>query len=222
MTGTTIAPVFQIAPRTVAAVLGLPMAQYRPSSAGAVIAGGNLLRTLPVWITGDKKGMGTTPFDYEQPVAYASVDPALTSIGDDLVGAIWPGGTSQTFFISSMDLPAPIQVVNCNRVLTFSRPSGQNPGPSYYGGDIAATETPLLTAWPAAVAAKGKRQSGEVRLPGDMDLPWYEILLPPSVPVQLLSMDVVMDDQAIPVRYVVSETEQTTLGWRLSARAAVP
>ena len=223
MSGTALASVFPIGPRITAQVLGLPFAQYRPTSATvAVVSPVNLLATINAWITADPKLMGGKPFAYGKPVGFAGVDPALTQVGDYLVGSITVGGPVETFFIASQDIPQPIQVVRCNRVVTVSRPGGQNPGPGYYGGDLTATETPLGVGWPAAITDKGRRQSGEVKLPGDMDLPWVEILLPASFPVQIESMDVLLDDQAQPVRYLVSAVEQTPLGWRLMARAAVP
>ena len=54
-----------------------------------------------------------------------------------------------------------------------------------------------------------------------MDLGYYEMLLPASVPLQLKEMDVVYDSQAQPARYIVSSVEQTALGWRLFLRVAV-
>ena len=222
MSGSAIAPVFALGPRITAQVLGLPMTLYRCNGVGPVIASVNVHATLPAWVTADPQLMASKPLTYKTPLAYAAVDPALTLPGDYLVGAVTLGGATETFFIASQDVPAPIQVVRCNRALTVSRPGAGAPGPNYYGGDLTASETLLLTAWPAAVADKGRRQAGETALPGDMDLPWCEIFLPPTIPVQIRPSDVMLDDQVQPVRYVVSGVEQTPFGWRLLARFAVP
>lgn len=220
-TGTLIAQVWPIAPRVVAQVLGLPYAQYRPSGAGPPLDAGNLVRTLPVWITADPRGEAIKPFAYGKPVGYGWFDPALAQVGDYLVGSMTLAGAASQFFIASMDIPQPIQVVQCNRILKIGQPYDPPTGPTFYSGDTAVDEAPLGTGWPAAVTAKGRRQGGETKLPGDMDLPWYEVLLPASFPTQLRPMDVLLDDQPQPLRYVLSSVEQTGLGWRCEARVTV-
>ena len=59
-----------------------------------------------------------------------------------------------------------------------------------------------------------------MQLPGDTRLPWVAILLPPT-PVQLRSADIALDEQAMPMRYILSGTELTDLGWRMTATLAV-
>lgn len=222
MSGAAIASVFALGPRVTAQVLGLPFAQYRPSGAGAALASANLLGTVPAWITADPKLMAARPFNYAKPAGYAAVDPAIVAVGDYLVGSLTVGGEQETFFVASADIPAPIMVIRCNRVLTVTRPGGPAPGADYYGGDTTATETPLITAWPASVLQGTKGERGDLTLPGDVRNPWGAILLPPSVPVQLRFADVALDDQPQPVRYVLSNVEQTAIGLRITANMAVP
>ncbi len=232
MSGTAIAAVWPLAPRIVGQVLGLPFAQYRPIGAGAAIAPGNLLGTIPAWITADPKLMADKPFAYGKPVGYAAVDPALTLPGDYLVGSLTlaAGGTLGTmtlgsghldgeanvFFIASQDIPAPIQAVICNQVLTITRPSDETPGPGAYGGAKRTSGAPLVTSWPASVIQGKNPAPGELRNPGDTKLPWVAILLPAGVP-ELRMGDVIRDAQAEPNIYTVADAELTALGWRLSA-----
>jgi hypothetical protein len=221
MSGTAIAAVWPLAPRIVAQVLGLPFAQYRPAGTGAAIAAGNLLGMIPAWITADAKLMADKPFAYGKPVGFASVDPALTMAGDYLVGSLTLAGTPDTFFIASQDIPAPIQVVICNQVLTIARPIDETPGAGAYGGAKRTSGAPLVTSWPASVIQGKNPAPGELRNPGDTKLPWVAILLPPpgqfgGVP-ELRMGDVIRDAQAEPNIYTVADAELTPLGWRLSA-----
>ncbi len=199
-----------------AKVIGRTTTIYRPNGAGNPIVSGNIVATLlaafdtvPQFTFINAQKVGVTTY-------YALMNTTLVDVGDYLVSA-----AAGTYFVATQDDVAAPMVIRCNRVLTISRPGAQTPGPAYYGGDLVSTETALITAWPAAVIDKGRRQSGETHLPGDMDLPWYEILLPASVPVQLLPMDAILDDQATAARYVVSSATQMPLAWRLSARQAV-
>lgn len=216
MSGTAIAAVWPLAPRIVAQVLGLPFTQYRPVGTGAAIAPANLLGTIPGWITADPKLMAAAPFGYGKPVGFAAVDPAVTRPGDYLVGSLTLGGGTDTFFIASQDIPAPIQVVICNQMLTIARPIDETPGPGAYGGAKRTSGAPLLSAWPASVIQGRNPAPGELKNPGDTKLPWVAILLPPGVS-QLRMGDVIRDAQPEPNIYTIANAEQTALGWRLSA-----
>ena len=160
--------------------------------------------------------MASVPFVYGKPVGFAAVDPAATRPGDYLVGSLTVGGAAQTFFIASQDIPAPIQVVICNQVLTITRPTDEAPGPGAYGGAKRTTGAPLATAWPGSVIQGKNPAPGELRNPGDTKLPWVIVLLPPGAP-QLRMGDVIRDAQPEPNIYTIADAEQTALGWRLSA-----
>ena len=66
--------------------------------------------------------MASAPFAYGKPVGYAGVDPAVTQPGRLPGGQPDGGRRAETFFIASQDIPAPIQVVLCNQVLTDHPP----------------------------------------------------------------------------------------------------
>jgi len=47
-------------------------------------------------------------------------------------------------------------------------------------GDITADETALITGWPASIVQGTKGEKGEVNIPGDIRLSWFNIILPPG------------------------------------------
>jgi hypothetical protein len=215
-TGTLIAGVWPLGPRIVAQVLGLPFTQYRPRSTGAVVSGQNWMGSISAWITADADLMAAKPFAYGKPVGFAAVDPSVTQVGDYLIGSLTLAGSADTFFIASQDIPAPIQVVLCNQVLTITRPIDETPGPGAYGGAKRTSGAPVVTSWPGSVMQGKNPAPGELRDPGDTKLPWVAILLPAGVP-ELRMGDVIRDAQAEPNIYTVADAELTPLGWRLSA-----
>ena len=206
-----------------ARILGAPAPWYRPNGNGPVLVAGNSLGTLQVLLDTKADMSQTMPENFGKASDwFGGFDATNVLPGDYFVAAHDSSVGKTPFFVAGLNWFRPARLVQCKRIVTVSRPGSQSPGPGYYGGDLTSTETVLVTGWPVAITDKGRRQAGETKLPGDMDLPWEEILLPPSFPVQIESMDILLDDQTQPVRYVVSAVEQTTLGWRLMARAAVP
>lgn len=231
MSGTAIAAVWPLAPQIVAQVLGLPFEQYRPIGTGAAIAAGNLLATIPAWITADPALMASKPFAWGKPVGFAAVDPAQTQVGDYLVGSLTLAASALlgqmvlgqghldggvTFFIASQDIPAPIQVVYCNQVVSITRPDDETPGPGAYGGAKRTDGAPIITSWPASVLQGKNPVTGELRNPGDTKLARVEILLPIGCP-ELRMGDVVQDAEAEPAIYTISAAELSPLGWRCEA-----
>lgn len=219
MSGAALAGVFALGPTIVAQVLGLPFSQYRCTGVGPVISSSNLLATLPAWITADKTLMGAAPFVYGKPVGFAGVNPALTLPGDCLVGSLTVGGPSETFFISSQDIPAPIQVVRCNAVVSIARASDALVAGSSgtYSGTAVESATPFATGWPASVLqmSSGSKMDGAgMQLPTDGKLPGQNILMPGTCP-EIRFNDILTDQNG--VRYSISEAELTQLGWRLTA-----
>jgi len=221
MSGTQIAAVWQIGPQITAQVLGLPFDLFRPRTTGPVATLTNFVQSIPAWITADPNLMSARAFDYGKPRGFAAVNPGVVQVGDYLQGALTVGGPTETFFVASMDIPAPIQVVRCNHALTFYRPSAGTPGASYYGGDLTTNQTTLVTSWPAAIIQGTKGNDGDTKLPSDQRLPWVQILMPNVLGVQFRFADFAYDDQPQPCRYELSSTELTPLGWRLTASLVV-
>lgn len=200
-----------------ARIVGPSFAQYRPLGVSTAIVPANYIGTIPAWITADVTLMASKPFAYGKPVGYAAIDTTLTDPGDYLVGAIVPGGDPQTFFISSQDIPAVVQVVNCNQTVSIRRPlpaalPGMNPP---YGGDTGPTQPDVLTDWPASVLVTLRAVRGPIELPGDTGQGRWIVLLPPT-PVELRTSDIVVLGDADTSRGVVNAAELTSLGWRLA------
>lgn len=190
--------------------LGLPFSQYRPLTASNAIAAPNLLQTLQASFNAQDFKYGK-PNGYGKPAWYCLADGRVLAVGDYLTG------NGSTHFIAAMQPLLPILAVECNRVVTVYRPQ-QQPGVGAvgYGGNTAANETAIITAFPASVLQGTKGENGDVKLPGDVRNAWWSILLP-NIPgaVYLRSDDVIVDEFAR--RYTVSSAEQTDLGWRLTA-----
>jgi hypothetical protein len=190
-----------------------PFAQYRANGASNPLS--NQIGTLPVWVTADPSLMGERAFNRAKPdEVYAGLDPDLTDPGDYLVGATSVNNNVETFFIASQDSPMPTRLVLCNSVLTISRPTKSAPGASAYGGNISANETPVMTGWPCSIIQGTKGEAGVSKLPGDVRAPWFTCLLPSYQSVQIKSFDIAVDAHG--TRYVISSTELTAMGWRLT------
>ena len=214
--GIGFAATWQLSGRIIAGVLGLPFQQFRPSDPENPLAAP--LRSINAWITRDPTLMESKPFDRAKPdEVYAGLDPALTQPGDYLVGSVTLGGAVQTFFIATQDVPAPIRLVRCDRVLTFERaPITQSFGANSYGGQTIADRTTILTGWPAGFVqgTKGEAPAPSTKLPGDARLPWWTAMLPATPGVTLNMGDHATDD--LGRDFTISSAELTTFGWRLT------
>lgn len=209
-----IAPLFQIGPRIAGSVLGSPYQHYRPATANNPLASGNLVGTLPAWITADEDGRGRKSNNYGKPVWYGLFDPAAAAVGDYLVGPLG------TFFVAGLNVPMPLQLIQCNRVLVATNPATLSTfGPTTtYGSDQRATESVVASAWPASVVQGTKAHTGDTRLPADVEMAWASILLP-AIPGVMLRNNMVLTDE-LGQRRIISSAELTSLGWRLTTLLA--
>lgn len=210
----SITPLFNIGPQIVGSVLGLPYEQYRPNGVNAPLSIGNLLGTLNAWITPDANSKGVAANKYAKPTWYGMFDPTITLPGDYLTGNLG------TFFIASQNVPNPIQIVLCNHTVNLSRPAamsgvGAIPG---YGGDQRQNETKTASGWPCSMLQGTKGEVGGTKLPGDTKMPWFSVLLPATLGVVLRNNDIITDENNF--RYIISSTELSILGWRLTAMLA--
>ena len=139
-------------------------------------------------------------------------DSAYTRAGDYLTGV------AGTFFIAAQQPLLPTLCVLATRTISITRPAAPEvAGVNAYGGLVAATATPVITAWPASILFAGSGSPGD--LPGDASTPTWTILLP-KTPVPLCSADLVGDDRGL--CYVIASAELTPLGWRILAKQAAP
>jgi hypothetical protein len=193
-----------------AARVGYSADPYGGAGATTPIAAGNKLRSLPASFNAEDMGYGK-PNKYGKATWFGLFDGSLTQPGDYMVSA-----QDSMFFIAAQQTALPILLVSCNRTINVLRPQQQTGlGAVGYGGNVDATETSLMTAWPASVLQGSKGEKGGAALPGDVRDPWWTVLLPNWPGVTLRSGDIITDD--LVRRYVVSSAELTDLGWRLTA-----
>lgn len=209
---------WKYAAQAIAQVFGTTFAQYRPATYTQAIVSNNLVQAaLPGYITQDAYQAKPKALDPGKPKADAVFDPSALRPGDYLVGALELGGVPETFFVTSIQAPAPPRAIRCNALCTITRP---NPA-SAFGVQAAldtqpGNETAILEGWPASMLREGRGETGDVKLPGDVKLGGYIVLLPPSVPVALRSGDTVSNLLAPnSMRAVVAMAEQTPDGWKL-------
>jgi len=192
-------------------VLGPPYQQYRPSGADNP-TGGTPIGALNAWLTTDAALQGLKPVAYAKPFWFAAVERSGLQLGDYLAGDLG------TFYVNSVIYPAPVGLIQCNRIISVDRmQQGVAPGLSpTYGGDVTADATTLITGWPCAMFAQGYRGAPNVmQFPNDAKLGTMMTLVPGSAPINFQANDYITDD--LGNRYSVSNAELTTLGWRLTA-----
>lgn len=188
--------------------IGFPMSLFRPSSATNPLAVGNLRGTIYCANSGDPNYTFMKPNTSGRPIWYPLIDGTQTLVGDYLVAA-----DGSTFFIAGMQPTVPMWAVECNRVVNLLRPAGvSGVGAQPYGGDVTSTEVPTMTGWPVSVLTKSRGEMGVVNLPGDVKLPWSEVLMP-YAGVEIMFGDVLMDE--LGVRHLISSTERTDAGYRM-------
>jgi hypothetical protein len=153
------------------------------------------------------------PNTYDHSLWNGIFDSAYTRVGDYLVQH------SGTWFIAAQQPLMPVLCVRADRIVSFTRPAAPTvSGVNTYGGITAATNTPLLTNWPASVQAASLAGIPSADLPGDSSVSHWTVLLPAQPGVVLLVSDLMTDD--LGRNAVVSSAELTKLGWRLSVKQA--
>jgi len=199
-----------------AAAAGSVCQWYRPSGPTNPMAPGNLLGPKQALINTSSNLSNITPRQRQKPEGwYAGLDITGIQIGDYLVQ---PDG--DTYFVTTLDDFSPVRLVLCNAVVTITKPAimltvGYNPG---YGGDDRSDEPVVATGWPAALIKGPRGEVGDAKLPGDVKLPWEELLLPP-IPGTILRNDMIVtyNDGAEDRRLILSMVELTSLGYRCTA-----
>lgn len=189
--------------------IGLSYAIYRPSGPDNPLAGASVGTINAAFTAGPNF---QNPNKYGQAAWYGTLDGDQVNVGDYLVG-------ESIYFIAAKQHLLPIYAVQCNRTATVHRPQQRVTfGQQGYGGDTAANEVAIMTAWPCSILQGTKGEKNPVNLPGDVRSPWWAILLP-SCNVQIKAGDEITDDMGL--RYYISSAELTDLGWRLTAMQAI-
>lgn len=216
--------------------LGSPFNVYRPSAiktleleasgrfgnrfGGAILGSmsadwsglGPVVLTLPVALNAEDMRFGK-PNKYAKGTWYALVDGTQLAIGDYLVGS------QGTFFIAALQPLLPILVVECNDTVSLFRVGPPTSvGVSTYSGATFANEIAYVAEVPCSILQGTKGEKAPDNLPGDTRSPWWNILMPRSVG-DVRYGDLITDERGR--RFVVSSSELTDLGYRLTAMMAM-
>lgn len=152
---------------------------------------------------------------YGKPIWFGDLDGRLVQLGDYLVRTM----DQATFFVAAMQPLLPIVLIECSRAVQITRQQAQgNVGAVGYGGLQTTNQVPVLGSvdrfWLASILM-GKSAGDSLNLPGSPGTAGWRILLPPSVPVEILAGDTINDD--LGRRFMVNAAELTDLGWRINA-----
>ena len=192
---------------------GRPHQVYRPTDALAPIGPDSLVATLPAAFSADLRYGFKSAHEYTKPTWSCVIDGNQTKPGDILVGA------NATWFLASMEPLLPIVAVRCDAIVTISRPtSSRGIGALPPGGDVVAQEVAIMSGWPASVLQGTKGEKDDSGLPDDTRAPWVAIMMPAMPGVDVLTDDVISDDQGR--RFTISGCERTYMGYRLTAAYA--
>lgn len=167
------------------------------------------LRELSASFTTDYGYMRAARFG--QATRIGIFDAAGFEAGDILVS------TEGTFYVAAMPLLQPILCVRAERLVSVRRttPAGSDAGLQDYGGTTAANEKLIMSGWPASIVLSRSGEHSPLKLPGEMRSAWHSILMPAFRDLSLHTGDFVTDDAGH--RFVISGTELTDMGWRLTA-----
>lgn len=197
-----------------AEVIGQQFAQYRPPGplVGDVIPANFVQYITAAFDNKPNWGFVTAP-DYGKPIWYPLVDGNQVAIGDVLVGHPY------TFVIADMPPIDPIVAFLANSTITIKRPtSNLGTGEQSYGGDYAPAETLIMLDCKASLLQGTKGEKGETNLPGDVRMPWFNVLLAAYKDITINPADVFYDH--LGRRFKISSAELSVRGWRLTATQA--
>jgi hypothetical protein len=195
-----------------ARAIGADTDAYRPSGLSDPLTPVNRFLRLRAAFTTDD-GSFAHPNKYGDALWYGVFDAAYTRHGDYLVQE------QATWFVAVQQRLLPVLCVQTNRVVSFLRPAApSSTGVNTYGGMTDATNTPLLTNWPASVLGAAGRGHPESDLPSDSSIPYWTVLLPAYAGVTLRPSDLLTDDLGRTA--VVAAAELSDLGWRITVKQA--
>jgi hypothetical protein len=185
---------------------------YRPTGPFNPLDKQNRFLRLPAAFVSAKGNDGRTNV-YGEPLWHGVFDASYTRAGDYLILG------TENFFIASQEPLLPVLCVKANRVVSIVRPNMQSSMASNaYGGYTSGNSALLLEGWPVSVLGENRSSASAIDLPTDQAVPYWNVLLP-TVPGVILSPgDLISDDLSRTA--VITGSELTYLGWRLSAKMA--
>lgn len=188
--------------------LGTIASHYRAASAFSPLKAGPL-QLLSASFTTDYGYMRAARFG--QAARIGIFDAAEFEVGDVLVSS------EGTFYVAAMPLLQPILCVKAERLVTFRRTVlvSNNAVMQDYGGTQAASEQIIMLDWPASILLSRIGEHSPIKLPGETRGAWHLIQMPAFRDLHVHAGDFATDDNG--QRYVITGTELTDMGWRLTA-----
>ncbi|MFB4358582.1 hypothetical protein RBJ15_07925 [Pantoea sp. BS_4] len=138
-------------------------------------------------------------------------DTAGVEVGDVLVSS------EGTYYVAAMPLLQPVLCVKAERMISLRRTgyNGHRTGIQDYSGITAANEKLIMSDWPASILLTRMGAHSPLKIPGETSSAWHTILMPAFRGIAVHSGDFITDDTG--QRYVLTGTELTDKGWRLTA-----
>jgi hypothetical protein len=191
-----------------AQVLGVPHDWYRPLGAGPVIQPGNLRGTVLAYVT-TTADLTPQSAAWGKADRFAAFDAACFLAGDYLVA-------KETYFLTEIvPLANSLRLALCNEVFTWSQVQRSAAGPGNRAGALVAV--PQATGWPGWLQASQRRTVPDLHLPGTVDQPNAQILLPASFPGQIVRGDQLTTSEIQPASWTVQSAVLSANGWQIMA-----
>jgi hypothetical protein len=208
--------------------LGSPYDLYRASTPFTPIQIGNFVGTLPMvpsqdwtWMKANRPGNAIWYMCIDGQDASAPLD---AQEGDYLIGL-------KTFFVLSKEYQMPMQAVECNKLIDLIRPTQSNSAgytPGSYAAYVEGNSDQIMQNMPISMLVANRQGSrADSKLPTDTNQPQWLCLMPNLGDVDVRTGDIIVGlsdtdpSQMAGVvntndRFVVSGTEETEFGWRLT------
>jgi hypothetical protein len=188
---------------------GFPYSWYRPQGSGAPIVAGNLLGTVNAYIS-TSKSLQPQSSDWGKSDRFATFDPTNFLAGDYLVGQ------GDTLFVAELvPLAGMVRLVLCNEIFSWSRMGVAAPGPEFRRGVKVAA--PVATGWPGWITVAERRSPPDLHLPGSIEMPNAQILLPATMPGQVIRGDELTTSETQAITWTVQGSALSNNGWQITA-----
>lgn len=191
-----------------AQALGIPYGCYRPLGPGPVIQPGNSRGTVMAYVT-STANLTPQSAAWGKADRFGAFDATGFLAGDYLVA-------SETYFLAEIvPLASSLRLALCNEVFTWSQLQRDAAGPGNRAGSLVAV--PQAAGWPGWLQASERRTVPDMHLPGTVDQPNAQILLPASFPGQIMRGDQLTTSAAQPVTWTVQSAVLSANGWQITA-----
>jgi len=188
---------------------GFPFTWYRPNGSGSVVTPANLMGMVNAYIA-TNKALAAQSSDWGKADRFAAFDPSEMLAGDYLVGQ------GQTYFLGELvQISGMVRLAICNEVFSWSRLGSSNAGPGFRRG--VPSTVPLAAGWPGWLGVADRRSTPELHLPGSLEMPNAQILLPASWPGQINRGDELTTGEMQASTWTVQGAALTSNGWLITA-----